>query len=142
MTKVSEVMTSNVAAVTPDDSLRRAAQMMDGLNVGILPVCSGRRLVGVITDRDVTVRATSAGQGPDDTRVAAAMTTEIQYCYEDDEISDAEQVMSELQIRRLPVLDAEQNLVGVVTMGDLATRGIASVEATLRKVSEPSKPDR
>lgn len=142
MTTAAEVMTRDVAVISPSDSIRLAAQMMDELGVGSLPVCDGRRIIGIITDRDITTRATSAGHTPDATRVSEAMTEDIRYCFEDDPIEDLERTMSEVQIRRIPVVDRNKNLVGIVSLGDLATKEVRGVRNTLQEISEPSAPDR
>src|ERR1043165_3810264 len=87
--KISEVMTRNPEVVRPDATVQEAARKMDALNVGALPVCDGERLVGMITDRDITVRATSAGEAPDRFRVKDAMSANVDYCYADDSVGDA-----------------------------------------------------
>ena len=140
--RIAEVMTRDVAVVRPSDAIRRAAQMMDELNVGVLPVCDGQRLVGMITDRDITVRATAAGRAPDEARVAEAMSEDVRWCYEDEPLEDAMAVMKDVQIRRVPVVDRNKNLVGIVSLGDLVTDEAPGTGGTLRDVSEPSEPDR
>ena len=87
--KISDIMTRDVQTVSPNDTIRRAAQMMDELNVGVLPVCDGHKLVGIVTDRDITVRATSAGLAPESCKVAEVMTEGPRYCYEDDPVNEA-----------------------------------------------------
>jgi CBS domain-containing protein len=139
---VSEVMTRDVTAVPTDASVRDAARQMDQLNVGALPVCDGNRLVGMITDRDITVRCTAAGSQPDATRVYDVMSGDVRWCREDDQVEQAEREMSHMQVRRLPVIDRKKNLVGIVSLGDLATRNAPGTEETLRSISEPSVPDR
>ena len=140
--RVSEVMTRDVAVVAPYDSVREAARRMDQLNVGALPVCNGRRLVGIVTDRDITVRCTAVGARPDTTRVEDAMTDDVRWCYEDDDVEEAEEAMRNMQIRRLPVVDGRKRLVGMLALGDLATDHAPGTEETLRTISEPSEPDR
>jgi CBS domain-containing protein len=140
--RVCDAMTRNVAAVSPYDSLREAAWRMDQLNVGALPVCDGRRLVGIVTDRDITVRCTAAGASPVNTPVCEAMSEDVRWCYEDDDVEEAEDAMEAMQIRRLPVIDADKRLVGMLSLGDLATDRAPQVEHTLRRISEPSEPDR
>ena len=141
MQKISDFMTRNVQVVRPDESLQRAAQVMDELNVGALPVCDQHGLVGMITDRDITVRATAAGL-PADTRVADVMTDHARCCTTEQTVQEAMQQMADVQIRRLPVLDAERRVVGIVSLGDLATRHSGHVAAALRRISDPSMPDR
>jgi CBS domain-containing protein len=142
--QVHDIMTRGPETVTPDDSIQQAAMAMDQLNVGILPVCSGRRLVGVITDRDIAVRAASAGDSPVDQVVGDFMTRNAAYAYEDEPAEDALMRMQTLQVRRLMVLDREKNLVGVLSLGDIATEPDAVVKddlaEALSEVSEPSRP--
>jgi len=143
--RVNEVMTRGVECVRPGDSLARAAERMKELNVGALPVCGDNdRLVGMITDRDITVRGTAGGCDPSATRVQDVMTPEVLYCFEDDLLSGAARKMEENQIRRLVVLNRDRRLVGIVSLGDLAVKGgeeDLSHEA-LEGVSEPAQPRR
>jgi CBS domain-containing protein len=141
MQKISDFMTRNVQVVRPDESLQRAAQVMDELNVGSLPVCDRTGLVGMITDRDITVRATAAGLSGD-TRVSDIMTDRARWCTSDQTVQEAMEQMADVQIRRLPVLDADHQVVGIVSLGDLATRHSGHVAAALRRISDPSMPDR
>ena len=127
--------------VRPDESLQRAAQVMDELNVGSLPVCDRSGLVGMITDRDITIRATAAGLSAD-TRVGEVMTGHARWCRSDQTVQEAMQQMADVQIRRLPVVDAQNQVVGIVSLGDLATRHQGHVAAALRRISDPSMPDR
>jgi CBS domain-containing protein len=148
MQMVSEVMTRNVMFVAPQESLQRAAQMMDELNVGALPVCDGERLVGMVTDRDITVRSTAAGKAPQDAHVEEVMSADVRWCFEDQPLEEVMQQMADSQIRRVPVVshDESHRLVGIVALGDLATRsgdGAArpKVGQVMEKVSSPSEPD-
>ena len=140
--RAASAMTTDVEYVSPDETLRQAARMMDELNVGALPVCDGSKLIGILTDRDITVRATSAGQLPEETTVAEAMTTDVKWCLEDDPIEEVMAAMADSQIRRMPVIDRDRRLVGIVSLGDLATRQSGHVDDTLREISSPSEPDR
>ena len=142
MQKISDFMTRNVQVVRPDVSLQRAAQVMDELNVGSLPVCDRHGLVGIITDRDITVRATAAGLAPDATSVADVMTGHARWCSTEQTVQEAMEQMADVQIRRLPVLDSRRQVVGIVSLGDLATRHSGHVAAALRRISDPSMPDR
>jgi CBS domain-containing protein len=149
MQMISEVMTRDVMFVSPQESLQRAAQMMDDLNVGVLPVCDGERLVGMITDRDITVRSTSAGAAPENTHVEDAMSSDVRWCFEDQSLDEVMQQMGSVQIRRVPVVshDDAHRLVGIVALGDLATKprdeaAKQEVEQVVEKVSWPSEPDR
>jgi CBS domain-containing protein len=148
MRMVSEVMTRNVMFVSPRESLQRAAQMMDELNVGVLPVCEGERLIGMVTDRDITVRGTAAGKAPRDAHVEDVMSADVRWCFEDQPLDEVMQQMANSQVRRVPVVshDASHRLVGIVALGDLATRTTDAikqeVEQVVEKVSTPSEPDR
>jgi CBS domain-containing protein len=123
MSKVREVMTSGAEVVSPDDTVKHAAVKMEALGIGPLPVCDGERLVGVLTDRDITVRIVASGRDPNNTPVREAMTAEIAYCFEDQDTKDAARIMKDRDIRRLPVLNKSKRLVGIVSLGDLAASG-------------------
>ena len=143
--QVHEIMTRSVETVSPRHAIGDAARRMDELNVGALPVCDGEKLVGIVTDRDVTVRATAAGKGPDDCRVSDVMSSEIDWCFEEDTLEEATAKMKARQIRRLPVLNSERKLVGMLALGDLATsegEGGRAAAEVLKHISEPSEPDR
>ncbi|MCG5075126.1 CBS domain-containing protein [Paraburkholderia tagetis] len=141
MTTIAEVMTRDAEVLTPEASLQEAAQAMDRLNVGALPVCDGTRLVGMLTDRDIVVRGVSAGAAPE-ASVLETLSDTVEWCYEDEDVSVAEHKMAERQIRRLPVVDRNKKLVGIVSLGDLATYGDGGLSSTLGAVSSPSQPDR
>lgn len=122
--KVSEIMTLDVATAAPDDTIQTAAQLMADGGVGALPVCDGTRLVGMITDRDITVRAVAEGKAPDDCSVRDVMSDDdLNYAFEDDDVKSAAQKMGQSQVHRLPVLDRDKQLVGIVSLGDLALEG-------------------
>jgi CBS domain-containing protein len=142
MPKMSEVMTRGVEVIRPAETLQRAAQRMDELNVGALPVCDGATLVGMITDRDITVRATAAGLDPNATPVSDVMTGQTRWCTEEQSIDEVMRQMSDVQIRRLPVLNGAHELVGIVSLGDLAVRQSGHIDGALRDISSPSEPDR
>ncbi|MDQ6669954.1 MAG: CBS domain-containing protein [Chloroflexota bacterium] len=139
---VSDVMSREIEVVHPEATLVDAAAKMQDLNVGILPVLDGDTLLGVLTDRDITLRATTAGQDPRWTTVQQAMTPNLVYCFEDQDVQEAARLMQQKQIRRLLVLDREKQLVGIVSLGDLAVE-IANdglVGQVLEAVSEPVHP--
>src|SRR5262245_22822369 len=140
--QVKQIMTRGAECIAPDAPLDKAAERMKDLDVGSLPVGSDGRLVGVITDRDITVRATSMSLDPATTRVADVMTPGVACCFEDQDVSEAAAIMKEKQIRRLPVLDRDKRLVGSVSLGDVAvnTGNDALSGETLEKVSEPAHP--
>lgn len=142
--KIRDIMTRDVQTVSPGDSIRRAARMMDELNVGVLPVCDGTKLVGMVTDRDITVRATSAGLAPDTCTVAEVMTDGPRYCYEDDPVIEVTRLMADQQIRRVPVVDRDDKLIGIVSLGDLAVdaKDTRAVNDALERISSPAEPDR
>ncbi|MCH7344777.1 CBS domain-containing protein [Pelomonas sp. CA6] len=117
--KVSEAMSRDVRLVAPDCSLRDAARAMAEGDVGALPVGADDRLVGMITDRDIAVRAVAQGLGPE-TPVRDVMSADVKYCYEHDELEDVAENMGEIQVRRLPVVNQDKRLVGIVSTADLA----------------------
>ena len=137
--KLSEIMTRELVIMQPDDSLQSAAKKMRDLNIGFLPVCDGDELLGVISDRDIIIRALADGMDVNIMLGRDLMTTPAIYCYEDQDVSEAAQIMEENQIRRLVVLSREGNrLVGVVSLGDLARKETTDRSGQiLRKVSEP-----
>jgi CBS domain-containing protein len=142
--QVKDVMTSNVEVIHPDATLQDSAKKMKDLDVGSLPVCDGQQLVGTITDRDIVVRAIAEGRSPTSTPVRMAMTPEAIYCFEDQTVEEAAKLMKEKQIRRLPILNRNKQLVGIVSLGDLAvdTSDETMIGETLTKVSEPAQPQR
>ncbi|MGH7930447.1 MAG: CBS domain-containing protein [Candidatus Binatia bacterium] len=118
--QVRDVMTRDPEVVEPDTSVQDAARKMKGLDIGPLPVCDGERLLGILTDRDITVRAAAEGRDLSHTPVRDVMTSDVQFCFEDDDVAEAARLMQEGQIRRLLVLDGRKNLVGIVALKDLA----------------------
>jgi len=119
--QLKDIMTPEVERIHKDETLQAAAQRMKALDVGLIPVYDGDRLVGMLTDRDITVRATAAGCNPATTPVGQVMTPEVVYCFEDQPVDEAATVMEDKQIRRLLVLNRDKRLVGVVSLGDFAT---------------------
>jgi CBS domain-containing protein len=142
MSRVSEVMTRGVEVIRPDDTLKSAAQLMDELNVGALPVCERGDLIGMITDRDITVRAVADGMDPNRAQVSEVMTAQAYSCTEEQTTDEVMTQMGDLQVRRLPVVDREGHIVGIVSLGDLATRQSDHIDNALREISTPSEPDR
>lgn len=118
---VGEAMTTLVRVVEPEQTIQVAARLMADLDVGALPVVAGGRLVGMLTDRDIAVRAVALNKGPD-TPVSAAMSEQVKCCYVDDDCAAVASEMAEERVRRLPVLDREERLVGIISLGDLSTR--------------------
>lgn len=142
--QVREVMTRGVECVAPDTTLREAAQKMSDLDVGPLPVAEGGRVVGMLTDRDITVRATARGADPNTTAVRDAMTADVIFVFEDEDVAEASRLMKQKQVRRLLVLDRNRQLAGIVSIGDLAVdTGDQRVAGdTLEGVSQPAEPKR
>jgi CBS domain-containing protein len=135
--KVCDAMTVDVQLCTPQDTLRDAAEAMAALNVGLLPVTDGDRLIGMISDRDIATRGVALGLGPD-SPVQNVMTEDVKYCFEDQELEDVTRNMGDIQVRRLPVLNRQKRLVGIIALGDIAraNSGDGTAEA-LSQISEP-----
>ncbi|MGX4642255.1 CBS domain-containing protein [Massilia sp. SYSU DXS3249] len=143
MQTIQDVMTRDVQTISPQDTVQRAAQLMDELNVGAIPVTDGSKLVGMITDRDITVRSTAVGQDPGSTKVTDVMSTDVRTCTTRQSVEDVLNQMADVQIRRIPVLDEDSGqIVGIVSLGDVATKHSADVDRTLDEISSPSEPDR
>jgi CBS domain-containing protein len=142
--QIKEIMTREPVVIGPDMVLRDAAETMRDLDSGVVPVGQNDRLVGMLTDRDITIRATAAGKDPNQTRVEEVMTPDVVYCFEDDDARDAALKMEEHQLRRLIVLNRDKRLVGILSLGDLAVHtaddGLAGEVA--EAVSEPAEPER
>ena len=139
--QLKEFINYRVEVVHPNDTLQHAASKMKDLDVGSMPVCEGQHLVGILTDRDITIRATANGQDPTKTMVREVMTPDVFYCFETQDVEEAAKIMTENQIRRLFVLNEEEELVGITSLGELATvtgdRAMAG--ATLQRISEPAE---
>ncbi len=135
---VNEIMSTEVQLIAPTATLRQAAQMMLDQDVGALPVCEGSRLLGMLTDRDITVRGVAAGLSPETGCVADVMTQTLEFCTEDQDTQDVMQTMGRAQVRRLPVVNLAGELVGIVSLGDMARRQPGPVDQTVRDISEPS----
>ena len=140
--KIKDVMTRGVQTVRPGQSLQEAAAKMKSLDVGPLPVCENDRLVGIITDRDIVLRAAADGRDLRQTKVREAMTGEVICCTEDDDVKAAASTMKDRQVRRLMVVDGNKKLAGIVSLGDLAvdTSDEKMSGRVLEEVSKPSKP--
>jgi CBS domain-containing protein len=137
MPHIADIMTTEVQVIQPQESLRQAATLMQELDIGALPVCDGERLLGMLTDRDITVYGVAQGLDPDTCCVSDVMTDHIEYCTADQDIDDVMRQMGDKQVRRLPVIDADHNLIGIVSLGDLAVRQSDSIDRTVRDISEP-----
>lgn len=135
--RVSEAMTSDVMIAAPSQSISDAARMMADLDTGVLPVGENDRLVGMITDRDIAVRAVAAGKGPT-TPIREVMSKDVKYCFEDEDLGEVAHNMADIKVRRLPVLNHEKRLVGIVSLGDMAlSSGPAPAGGALCGISEP-----
>lgn len=143
MTRVADVMTRGVRSMGPQDSLQAAAQAMDELNIGAIPVCEGDRLVGMVTDRDIIVRGVARGLPIGQTALREVMSAPVRVCREDDPLDQVTAMMGSVQLRRVPVLDDGGQLVGILSLGDVAAKGSAGqASEALTDISEPSEPDR
>ncbi len=136
MPKLKDIMTREVGMISPDATAADAALRMAKLDVGSIPVCDGERLIGMLTDRDLIVRVMAPGREPKMTRVKEVITDTMHYCYEDEDSAQAAHLMSERQIRQLPILSRSKQLVGIVSLRDLATKGGAAAvsEVILKQV--------
>jgi len=136
--KISECMTRNVRVASPNDTLRDIAAMMAAEDFGAVPVGENDRLVGMVTDRDMVVRGLARDKGPD-TAVRDVMSADIKYCFEDDQLDEVLENMGEIQVRRLPVLNRDKRLVGIVSLGDLAKDGATDTAPAGEALSEISQ---
>jgi CBS domain-containing protein len=138
---IGEVMTRAVLFIHPDDTLKDAAAKMRDQDIGLLPVCEGDRVIGLLTDRDITIRGTAEGRNPEGTRIREVMSSGAISCFEDQDISEAAQVMRDKQVRRLVVLNRANQLAGIVSLGDLATETADAQLSgeTLEGISQPAQ---
>ncbi|MFZ5669020.1 MAG: CBS domain-containing protein [Pseudomonadota bacterium] len=135
--RVSDCMTRDVQIANPQETIRQAATAMAECDAGILPVGENDRLVGMITDRDIAIRAIARGKGPD-ARVRDVMSREVKYCFEDDDIDEVMKNMADLQVRRLPVLNQDKRLVGIISLSDMASNAEAKEAGeTLGAIARP-----
>lgn len=137
MPTVSEVMSPRPQVVGLQENIHHAAELMSDLDVGVLPVCDGERLMGMLTDRDIVVRCIATGRDPQRTACEEVMSRDVQFCTVDQDTEEVLRVMGEEQVRRLPVIDTDHRLVGIVAMADLALRQPGSIHETMREISEP-----
>jgi CBS domain-containing protein len=143
MKTIADVMSRDVTSVTRDDTIQRVAELMDDLDVGALPVTEGRRLIGIVTDRDITIRATAAGLAPEETLVTEVMSEDICHCFQDQSIDEVMQDMRDIQVRRIPVVSRDEHeLIGIVAIADLLLAesgdGDSETVETLREISSPT----
>ena len=136
--RVSEAMTRTVQIASPNQSIQEAALMMARIDVGVLPVGENDRLVGIISDRDIAVRAVARGWNPKTTKVRKVMSGEVRYCFDDDDIAEVAHNMSDIKVRRLPVLDHDKRMVGIVSLADIAmAEGPNSAGEAICGISQP-----
>ena len=139
MTRVADIMTRSVATVQRDETIQAAAARMREMDVGSLPVLDGKALAGMITDRDIAVRGVAEGMIPQESLVADVMTDDLRWCRADDSVEQVMAEMGDAQVRRLPVLDGNDEFVGIVALGDIATRQSEHTDETLREISTPTR---
>ncbi len=149
MSTVADVMTRGVRTMRPDDNLVAASQAMDELNIGAVPVCDGDRLVGMVTDRDIVVRGVAQEMDLRQCKLSDVMSAHVRTVREDDDVQEVLREMGQAKVRRLPVVDRNDRLVGIVSLGDIAAKQAASepqahhqVGQSLGDISEPAEPDR
>jgi CBS domain-containing protein len=145
--QIREIMTQGAEVVYLDDAAQEAAAKMRELDVGALPVCDGDKLQGLITDRDIAIRLVAEGRDVAQTKVSDIMTPGVSYCFDDQTVEEAVMLMEAEQIRRLPIMNRERQLVGMLSLGDLALRTEGTededlAEEALKDISEPSDPNR
>jgi CBS domain-containing protein len=145
--QIREIMTRDVEVIPSDAPVREAATKMKYLDVGVILVCDGQKLAGLVTDRDIAVRVVAEGRDSSRTKVSDVMTTDISYCFEDQEVDEAASLMEVNQIRRLPILDREKRLVGILSLGDISVRTEGTEDQdlaaeALEEISEPAAPKR
>ncbi|SDH41131.1 CBS domain-containing protein [Variovorax sp. OV700] len=142
MTRVSELMTRGVRTLSPSDSVALAAQAMDELDIGSVPVCDGQRLMGMVTDRDIVLRVVAQKLSLE-TAVSDVMSKDVKWCTDSDNVETVMDEMAGYQIRRMPVVDGDRRLVGMLSLGDAAAKGDAGKAGdTLNIISQPAEPDR
>ena len=135
--QVKDAMTQDVQLASPTQTIRQAALLMAKIDAGSLPVADKDHLVGMITDRDIAIRAIASGKGPK-TLVREVMTQEVKYCFEDEDLDHVAKNMGEIKVRRLPVMNREKRLVGILSLGDVALAdGPDPAGAALCSISEP-----
>jgi CBS domain-containing protein len=143
--QIREIMTREVDVIPLSASVRDAAAKMREFDVGAIPVCDGQKLAGLVTDRVISVRAVAEGRNPSEVRVTEVMSNDIAYCFEDETVEQAANLMESKQIRRLPILDRNKQLAGIISLGDISVRIEGSrrkdlAAEALEEISEPAKP--
>lgn len=135
--KIRDCMSTGVQIANPDETIETAARMMANIDVGAIPVGEDDRLIGMITDRDIAIRAVAEGLGPG-TAIRSVMSSDIRYCFEDEDVGHVLKNMGDIQLRRLPVLNREKRIVGIVSLADVAKSGVgAKTGRTLGDITRP-----
>jgi CBS domain-containing protein len=140
---VKDIMTTGVDIIDESTTLQQAAEEMKKHNIGALPVSSQNEVTGIVTDRDIVTRAVAENKDPRQTKVSEVMSRDLEWCSEDQTVNDVADIMKQRQIRRMPVMNADRKLVGILSLGDVAVRGDMKLAGeTMERVSEPSRPVR
>ena len=139
MTTIQQIMTRGVELIQRDDTIQHAAQRLRALDVGSLPVADGKALAGMVTDRDIAIRGVAEGMVAQEALVADVMTDEVAFCNESDSVEEVMAQMGDAQVRRLAVLNEAREVVGIVALGDLATRQSGDTDEALREISSPDQ---
>jgi CBS domain-containing protein len=142
--QIKDVMTHDVVTLAPTAKVTQAAEAMKSLNVGAIPICDGGRLLGMVTDRDLVVRVIAEHRNPETETINNIMTTDVDYCYEDQTVEEAAHVMEDRQVRRMPIVNHDKELVGIVSLGDVAVKGAdkSTTADALEQISQPIPPQR
>ena len=140
--QVQEIMNSNVQLADPNMTISDAARRMRAENVGALPVGENDRLIGMVTDRDIVTRAIADERSPESTKVREVMSEHVHYCFDNDDVQRAADVMAQHQVRRLPVLSSNKRLVGVVALADIGLSHETAAQGALKGISEPTGKER
>jgi CBS domain-containing protein len=139
--EIKNIMTTGVECVNPQNTLKEAAAKMKEFGIGVLPVCDEDQIFGIITDRDIVIRAIAQGVDPNKIMVKDAMTPNVECCFDDDDLKQIVQKMKEMQIRRMVVIDHNKKLIGMITLGDISVHGDHQLaEEALERISEPARP--
>jgi CBS domain-containing protein len=139
MMKVRDAMTRDVHLANPNETVQQAAKLMASLDAGVLPVSDNDRLVGMITDRDIAIKGVARGKGPD-AKIREVMTDDVKYCFEDQELEEVARNMGDIQVRRLPVLNHDKRLVGILSLGDIAVMKASKANGAAKALSGISRP--
>lgn len=137
--RVAECMTRDVRVANPDETIQQAARMMADIDAGVLPVGENDRLVGMITDRDIAVRAIADGRGPD-AKIREVMSAEVKYCFDDEDVQDVLRNMGDIRLRRLPVVDRNKRLVGIISLSDAGADETPHTAEALDAITQPGGP--